>query len=77
MSGCGCGCCLLSSASGGRVLGADYIYDACGEIVELVKAFEQPTTGNRAGREHRIRGVSRFREEDTVYPEASEVRGGG
>jgi IS5 family transposase len=67
---------------------ADYIFDACGKVVELVKAFKQPAAGNRAGREHRVRGVSRFRgrrrcaaggrrEEDTMYPEASEVGGGG
>jgi hypothetical protein len=39
----------------------------------LVNAFEQPAAGNRAGRDHRGRGVSRFREEDPVYLEASEV----
>jgi hypothetical protein len=43
----------------------------------VIKAFEQPATGNRAGREHRARGLSRFREVDTVYREASEVAGGG
>jgi hypothetical protein len=56
---------------------ADYIFDAGGKVVELVKAFEQPAAGNRACREHRVRGVGRFREEDTVYLEVSEVGGGG
>jgi hypothetical protein len=56
---------------------ADYIFDACGKVVERVKAFEQLAAGNRASRKHRVRGVSRFREEDPVYPEASEVGGGG
>jgi hypothetical protein len=27
---------------------ADYIFNACGEVVELVKAFERPATGYRA-----------------------------
>ena len=56
---------------------ADYIFDAGGKVVELVNGFEQPTSGNRAGRDHRGRGVSRFREEDPVYLEAGEVGGGG
>jgi hypothetical protein len=47
---------------------ADYIFDAGGKVVELVKAFEQPAAGNRAGRDHRGRGVSRFGEEDPVFP---------
>jgi hypothetical protein len=46
-------------------------------VVELVNAFEQPAAGNRASKDHRGRGVSRFREEDPKYPKSSEVGGGG
>jgi hypothetical protein len=56
---------------------ADYIFDACGKVVELVNAFEEPAAGSRACRMHRVRGVTRFLEEDPVCPEASEVGGGG
>jgi hypothetical protein len=52
---------------------ADYIFNASGEVVDMVEAFEQPTTGYRAGRDHRFRGVSRVREEDTMHSKAGEV----
>jgi hypothetical protein len=63
-----------------RVVGefpSDYIFDAVCEVVEVVKAFEEPTAGHRAYRVYRVRGLSRFRQEDTVNSEASEVGGGG
>jgi hypothetical protein len=76
LSGGECGWRSLSIASGGRVLVRLY-FETSGKVVESVNAFEQQAAGNRAGREHRGRGVSRFREENTVNPEASKVGGGG
>ena len=77
-------CCRVVGAGGVRCparvvdeFSADYIFDAFGKVVELVNAFEQQAASDRAGRGHRGRGVGRFREEDPVYPEASEVGGGG
>jgi hypothetical protein len=76
--------CRVVSAGGvcspSRVVGefpSDYIFDAVGEVVEAVEAFEELAAGHRAGRGYRVRGVSRFRQEDTVHPEASKVGGGG
>jgi hypothetical protein len=63
-----------------RVVGefpSDYIFDAVGEVVKAIKAFEEPAAGHRVGRGYRGRGVSRFRHEDTVNPVASKVGGGG
>jgi hypothetical protein len=78
----GCRGCRMVGAGGVRSpsramddFSADYIFYPGGKVVELVNAFEQPSAGNRARRGHRGRGVSRFREEDPVYLEASEVGG--
>ena len=56
-------------------LAADYIFNASGEVVELVEAFEQLATGYRAGRGHRFRAVGRVREEDSGHPETGELGG--
>jgi hypothetical protein len=49
-------------ASGGRspsrVVGkfpTDYIFSTSGDLIDLVEAFEEPTTGYRASREYRVR----------------------
>jgi hypothetical protein len=58
-------CCRVVGGGGVRCparlvdeVSVGYIFDACGKVVELVKAFEQPSAGNRAGQEYRVRGVS-------------------
>ena len=55
---------------------ANYIFDAVGEIGEVVDAFEEPATGHRASGCDRV-GVRRVRHEDSTEPEAGYVRGGG
>jgi hypothetical protein len=56
---------------------ADYIFNANGEVADPIEAFEQPTSGYRAGREHLFRGTSRVREEDAMHLEADKMEGGG
>jgi hypothetical protein len=55
----------------------DYIFRASGEVVDLVEAFEEPTTGYRASREQRVRLRRWFGYENAVLPKTGEVRGKG
>jgi hypothetical protein len=56
-------------------LPTEYIFSASGKVVDVVDAFEEPTTGDRARREQRVRLIRWFGQEHTVQPETGEVRG--
>jgi hypothetical protein len=47
----------------------DYIFDAMGEVGEVVEALEEQVAGHRACRRDQV-GVGRIRQEDAVNPKA-------